>query len=362
MRLSFYAGNIYKGKLYFSSCYYNALFEKDLKTGEIHTISYLEKEEGCPVLYRNSFRCGNDIWFIPGNAKHILKYNVENRNVDYIEFLNICQHDPSDTTGLFFHSVLRDGDSLLLLPYAVDSVIKIDMKSGDIYVAKDIHLQDGKKVFCGEVVNGRLLIFLTDFKSYIDIDLDGEDKWELREWNTSIDGESHRRTVRVGDEIWFAPRNKDYFTIWNAKNDSLEKVSISGEKNNSYSGGIVQGDEVIFFPFYSDHFLIVNKNTHNVRTLRKNEYGYIFANGENIMNSIESDEGTYITAGGMGAYIKYDGSFDDYEAFTLDTENNDVYATVQTAMKSDKLFELLHGKDTILQEKEIGLENFLRRI
>ena len=215
MRLSFYSGNIYKGKLYFSSCYYNALFERDLYTGEIHTIAYLEKEEGCPILYRNSFRCGDDIWFIPGNARHILKYNTVNRQIDYIDFLDMCHYDAADTSGLFFHGALRDGDFLYLIPYAVDSVIKIDMKSGGVSVAKDLHLPDGKRVFCGEIVDGKLLLFLTDYKSYIDLNLRQEDEWELKEWNMSPEGEPHRRSVCVGNEIWFAPRNVDYFYVWN---------------------------------------------------------------------------------------------------------------------------------------------------
>lgn len=362
MRLSFYSGNIYKGKLYFSSCYYNALFERDLYTGEIHTVSLIDKEEGDPVLYRQSFLFGDDIWFIPGNAKNILKFNAESHRLDYYEFLNLCKTDPKDETGLFFGEAVRNGDFLYLIPYAVNKLFRIDMKASVVSVFAELSLPENRKIISAEMVDGRIYMFLDDYSTYIRMDPNKAEDQEVEKWNASLNGEPHMGTICANGKIWFPPKKGNHVCVWDVRKNQIEKVLINEEKDNSYFGGTVFKDEIVFFPFYSDHFLLIDVQTYKVRTVRKNEYSFIFADGENIMTPIESDEGNYITAGGMGAYLQYGDSFDDYKVFPLDTENNDVYAAVQEAMKSDKLFDLLHGKETILQEKEIGLENFLRRI
>ena len=362
MRLSFYSGNIYKGKLYFSSCYYNALFERDMYTGEIHTVSLIDKEEGNPILYRQSFRYGDDIWFIPGNANNILRLNTESRRLDYFEFLNLCKTDPQDKTGLHFGETVRDGSLLYLIPYAVDKLFRIDMRTSEVSVFAEPSLAEGRKIISTEMVNGRIYMFLDDYVTCVEMDSKDAEDQRMIKWNASLNGEPHMRTIYANGKIWFPPKKGEHVCVWDVEINEIEKIVLNGEKENSYYGGVACKDEVVLFPFYSKHFLIIDSKTHNVRTIRKNECDYIFANGENIMTPIESDEGNYITTGGMGAYFKYNNSFDDYKVFPLDTKNKDVYTVVQKITKSNKMLDLIYGKEKIYHEEEIGLVNFLGHI
>lgn len=129
-KIPFLAGAKIKNEIYFSAMHMNGLFKYNYETEECSFITVFEGECVAPCLHRKAFVCGNEIWFMPCEAKKIAMYDVDKGEMQYYKILD-CEKPIAYWNGY------RDGDILYFMPRDVRIPIAvIDLKTKNISMKK----------------------------------------------------------------------------------------------------------------------------------------------------------------------------------------------------------------------------------
>lgn len=204
MKIACFAGVKYGEKLIFSSFYFNALCEMDLKTYEIKMVGIFTEELMYSRLHRQAFLYGEEAWFIPQRAKYIACVNLESYEIKYYDVLF---HENNKKNIKYIDAVYRDGcivneRYLCLNPRDIDSVTIIDMLEHKLIPFYGIKLSSEDRIAAVYFANGKIHLLMNNSSRTVLLDI-LEQKVSEMNLQKIITGSSY---VIGESETWFAER------------------------------------------------------------------------------------------------------------------------------------------------------------
>lgn len=258
---------------------------------------------------------GQNIWMVPAKADRVIKLDTANgRMTGYDDWPSDFSLDSGQSLGAFRGGVY-DGESIWMIPYDADQLIKLDKHTGEMTgyhswpagFSKQSHafsggVDDGKNIwmipqnadrvikvdkstgsmtgfnawpagftksyaaFSGGVYDGRniwMIPVLADRVIKLDTvtgEMTGYDQWPdgfAKSSNTTFGGGAYD-----GENIWLIPYGSDQLIKLDAGTGQMTGYPIVAPQNSSaFASGIYDGESIWMIPYHSDKVVRVDKAT-----------------------------------------------------------------------------------------------------
>lgn len=241
MRISFTAGAIYKGKLFFSAYYLNGLFYYDFKTSKTKFVSIFKDEDVGRYLHRKAYLRGSCLWFIPREARNIAIVNLKTLEIKYIK---IPGYDPKNGVNFADYAICESRMFLIPESLLYNKLITVDMDS--LCIVDTIDIYGNKPDYClfcyadDSIIN----VISGDGKVCIKYNMK-EGRCIFREYsgNVNVANLSYSSVLKEGDLLYLIPYNCGSLSIVNVCNGEQDSYAIKngGSFMNACSieGGII---------------------------------------------------------------------------------------------------------------------------
>lgn len=253
--IPFLAGAKYENKIYFSSLYINGLFKYDCKTYKCELIKIFDEKKLASILHRKAVIYGDEIWFMPWEAKKIAKYNITQNKIYYYEI-------PCTINELLYIDLVSKNNKTYFIPYKFNTPIAIingntsNLKFMDgITVNEDNIL---RKIVGAGVVKNNLLVVLQDGSVIENKDGNWEKILKKKDCNKNSQFE-YLTLVDNDTSMWLCPFEENNVVEIDKIHRKVKKyIDVKDEK---YSYGIVINSGIVMFPTEKNrNFLILNEN------------------------------------------------------------------------------------------------------
>lgn len=300
MKLNFFAGVEYKNQIYFSEYNnLNGLFLFNMESQEVRFLKLFEKEEVKPRLHRSAFLYNNEAWFIPQEASYIANINLDTLDITYYKMpFNKKSEKEVGHYCPYINGHVVQNKYLYLIPHDIDTVLIIDMELHKFYPYYGVINVEEETMIDGVIIKDDLFLLPAVGKFYIKLNL-RTNKWQRIKWEY---GEWAFSSVQLVDEkIWILPISQKYILTVELKTGVKHKLPLLNPKDQYWNMMLVD-NELIFFPYQASNFLIVDKNTLEMRIDKMEGHEEIFFVNPNIVSRIKSKEKKLITMG-LAEYI-----------------------------------------------------------
>lgn len=286
-KLGFLAGVKYEDKIIFSAMDSNGLFAYDLNTCKTEYIGIFEGESISHLLYVRSFIFADEMWLVPFNAHRLACVNLCTYDISYydIECKNADQ-------GAYYDAV-RDGDSLYLIPYCADSIIKVDMNTHKCESIFSADYLNSLWACGGYVRNGVLHIVKHD--GCIGIKISLSDYTVIFEHPETKSNDFDYFSCINGNLWLMSYRNKTVCRCEFAQNGDIADLKMICDGDYSFYRGIGIGNETVFFPCGDTDKLLVYRDDDNSEVLDMVEMDDRIRDLWFEMNTIDSMDGGWIS-------------------------------------------------------------------
>lgn len=253
--IPFLAGAKYENKIYFSSLYINGLFKYDCKTYKCELIKIFDEKRLVPMLHRKAVIYGDEIWFMPWEAKKIAKYNITQNKIYYYEI-------PSSNNELLYFDLINKNNQTYFVPYKFNTPIAIiNGNTSNLKFMNGItEIEDNmiSKIAGAGIVENDLLVVLQDGSVLENLNK----KWTKILENNNSDTYSqtgYLTLVNTETSMWLCPFegncvvevDKIYRKIKNY-------INVKGKR---YSYGNIIHSGIVMFPTEKNReFLILKEN------------------------------------------------------------------------------------------------------
>ena len=256
---------VWKDIQWFWSANFNALFSRNLVSGEVKRwgkdIKHNKKGNG--TAYSNVVLYHDKIIAIPGRERKILIFDLETESFRYIDLkMGFTKEDQN----VFFAYAVSD-KRLFMIGNEIPYILDFDMESEKILgiVNLGVHIKGRQAYFRDAVLDkDKLIVPLLDENLVFEIDTDTL-QWTESKVGDSGDGFS--AVCKSTDSIWLMPRQKGAVLQWNRENGRITAREIEKEgfrylpgKNNFHSGHFV-GKRIWIFPFQGNMVLSLDAET-----------------------------------------------------------------------------------------------------
>ena len=241
----------FEGKAYFSSLYFNGLFEMDLTKKKLEYVLSFGKEKPCYAIHCGCLKFGSEIWFVPQHGRYISVFDTGSNNLEYIEPQFKDRYlSPLDNLPTICYSYGKiDEENFFLLPAAIDAVNIINVKNKHVTVVEGV-IEEGEYICCGVYHEGVIHAFTGDGKWRIEIDTNGLSV-QRYEWNR----------VQVSDIHWITEMNiycairantSDVYLL-DAEFKLIKSITYDGSDKNLHRAGslLVENQSVWLYPWKS---------------------------------------------------------------------------------------------------------------
>lgn len=262
MKLGCMAGVEYKDKIIFSSTYINGLFELDLNTRKVKFIKTIEGEACEAHLFRKAFLFGEEAWFIPQRANHVICVDLNTYDIEYFE-LQYNRKFEESKEYLYYYAYI-DGlivneRYLYCIPNGLDSLLVVDML--EHHVSSINVFNDPEKDLMYGAYFYQESVHLLSQKGLLDKIIRVE-KNDIEEKKWKFDSTGFLSLVQSGTDLYLIPA---YLKA--EKTRKLAKVDlVSGEGvyiempniSEECYGGVILNDCLLLLPDYGMNFIKVN--------------------------------------------------------------------------------------------------------
>jgi hypothetical protein len=299
MKVTCFAGVEYKGKIIFSSFYFNGLCEMDIVTGNIDVVKLFEKEKMISRLHRHAFLYGNEAWFIPQEGKYIACVNLDTGDVMYYDVP--CKYEnPNRIKAVYtkyWYGVVFDRRYVCLIPKDVDTLSVIDMKEHRIIPLYQIK-HDVELIAGVSYESGWIHVLFNDSDRLLKIEL-LSGRIEEKVLDTVVKGEY----CMFNGITYMSERQARKLMIYNPDKESLCSYVLDN-KSDVYYGIVELENSWLYLPFVANNFMLVDKLSKKVE---KKNYGHgdIFSICANRVVLLDTSNGAvYIVMGGKDCMVE----------------------------------------------------------
>jgi len=344
VKLGFFAGVEYDGKIYFSACTHNGLYTMDLKTKGVEYVTCFEYENSKHVLHRFAFRRDNIAWFIPQTGKCIARVNLETFEINYHEIPMAKMKKDLDI--VFIAGFELDNNRYCLLPRNFNDIIILDIENDSITTLSDIVDSENEWIVDGFVRENVGVIFFKDkqYCAYVDLQ-SGERK------NVEI-GVEVCSVAKSNEQLWLLADNCRKVIEYNLEKRKVQReIALNG--GHQYRGIVIRNEKLILLPFNAPGFMLVDVKTGTVEEHIPME----LLLGNNKTMEIDSKENTYFTIGYEGILAEYVEEKIQYSYVQMET--SDFLEIIRKNWSRDREWQWLY--DVIVKfriEDQIGIDGF----
>ncbi len=364
MDINFSAGVEYENKIYFSAWEFNAFCSMDIKTGIVEFLSFFEKEKMVPRLYADAFLYEDSIWFMPCVASHIVCVDLRTLKKTYF-FVENKQSAPYSTNGSYFaySQQVYDGSyHVYYIPARIDTLAVVDLKNKNvdfIPAFTDVNeMINGNKTRSGIIIDNVLYCFTYEFFGE---GINSYEKYSIYTQELISVEWPYGKEIRglpffLGNEIAFVPWNTHSFWHINYANMTCCSEKLSHDVN-FFSSYIDIGSEIVFLPFSSNFFLVLNKNTNKIFEFTPEEK-WCFSEEYSSIKAIYSHSGLRIAViGDKSAIILFGKAFNDISFLKMKKEKFYGAFYEAVAQNGEYFNKLIAG--SVLYEIELDLKYYL---
>lgn len=293
VRIGFFAGVEYMGKIYFSASSHNGFYETDIYTKKTKFLAVFQKEKMSYVLHRMAFLYEHYVWYIPQYGKYIVKIDLETLEQTYFDVPNSEQ-----TKGVLFIAGKKiDEKTICLLPRDNSNVLIIDMQSENIRVLQDVINDKEEKVIDGLVLDRNLYLFFLEKKYYARIVLDTGKRDDIFMSNMI------QSVVQIENIVEILTQGSEKIISYSLEEKKvIDEFLLDGK--NLYNGLVCVKDNIIALPFQASGFLVIDRM--NSRIHEQIPIGVKLPSYANKSMLVDSKTEKIFTIGDVGGVVRYE--------------------------------------------------------
>ncbi|MCR4673515.1 MAG: hypothetical protein K5675_00770 [Lachnospiraceae bacterium] len=211
------------------------------------------KDNGfCSAIVNNDY-----LWITPSTEKYILCFDMKNETLEYIDITDNGEH--KDNENNIYGYAINVGNSIWLPCLFDNAILEFDMNSKKL--RKCPVALEGAEVSVLSYCNG--LFYILNERNHKLIEWN--QKGHLREiefspFQTELKLPIHK-TVVIGDEILFLPREIDDFWVYSAKEDKWRKIADKPNSSSLYEEAVIIENKVYGFDLREGINFIWNHDT-----------------------------------------------------------------------------------------------------
>ena len=358
----FQAGVEYKGKVFFAAWECNAFCQVAPEEGVVHFIRFFEGEDMVPRLFSEAFLFGNEVWFMPATARHIVSINLDNNEISCykLQFNKELEYSVEGSYFAFSQGIMdKEKGMLYFLPGCIDSMAIIDMRTHEVdwvHSAAQIEGAKADEVMKTAVLMDDNMYIFGRRKDYYET-FDPEKK-KIERIDCPVCREIEGIPFKLGNDIGFTDLFGKKIPLLSP--DRMEVSPLdTAEEENSFAGAVDFGDDILLLPFLSFYFLIINKRNREVFKFVPDD-DWIFNKEYSAIRQIQSDEGRYFVSSLDGSIVFFE-DIDHCKAFKVKWET--MWSEYRNALeKFNEMSKTLFAKNQISREDDLPLGAFLKYV
>lgn len=237
---------VWKETQWFWSINFNALFSRNMVSGEVKRQSEYSKK-GNGTAYNNVVLYNNKIIAIPGRERKIMIWDLETECFRYIDLeIPFVKEDANA-----FFSYVASGKWLFMIGNEIPYVLKLDMDAERILkvVNLDVPVTNRKAYFRDAVLDEeQLIVPLLGKNTVFEIDTDNL-QWTKR--NVGDSGDGFSAICRGIDSIWLMPERQSAVLQWYRESGRIivHEIQKEGSRHQGFHSGHLIGKKIWVFPF-----------------------------------------------------------------------------------------------------------------
>lgn len=350
--LKFLAGAVVDNKLYFIPYYTNTLFMYDLDKKKCEKISVLTEEKNAICLYRKAFLNGNDIWFVPWEAKKIVKYNILFKTIEYFD---VGKTESNTWEDGFYEWSKQDNKIYCVSQKRGNAIYAIDLANNSVNKVCDTDGLPDSRIIGITVIGNDTLVGLSNGVLLLFNGLE----WEVwSEIKTDESGIPFYSMISNKKSICLLPF--DYNEVWiidKLKKSIIEKIET--DDASYFVNGIYDNESIICFPAYSNRrmsiYSLLNGNVikHNEIILDEPQNEWL-----EIIEIDTDDKDKNILASSSGKIYIFDKNWQKSNTYKIMTEK----AKVKREWKDTANLKYMSGLGCIEENEFIDLGFFIEAL
>jgi len=349
INIPFLAGAEVKNKLYFSSYYINGLFYYDFITGKSEYVCSFEGEANAICLYRKAFLCGNEIWFMPWEAKRVALFNVDTQEMTYFDVGKTKSSSWDDG----FYDGFKRNYKLYFIPYKVGvPIYVVDLKEKMVKKYSETHNLPKVSIIGATIFGSKFLIGLKNGQIMYGLN----NKWEtIIEPEISGTSLMYNSMVDDGENVWLIPYNeKRIFAVDKLK--MKKKYEIVLDEMGKFTHACVDKNHILLLPSeYSRSALVINRLDNNLIyrkiSIANNDDGWL------EMTEIDS-KNKHLVASSEGNVYKFDAKWNLVNIFSISITRNEYNRHIGKSVSKEMFLQ----SQCIIENTYFSLDLFLNVI
>lgn len=276
------------GKIWFSAMDFNGLFEKNIETGEVHSVGMFPDEPYAKTrLYIASELVGRKIYFAPFKAENIAVFDLEEQRFKRIVIDSDRLDGKSNITK--YTGTALCGKYLYMLPTFSSSILRIDTENDTVeYITgwkekvRSFIFDEDMAFFRGQSVeiNNKLFIPFANVNAVLELDLITLQTTVHRIGTESV---GYSGICYDGYKFWLSPRKFDHIVSWNMEQKYVENIMVTYQENKGgypFVGIAYHGGKVL--PYASIDGVSVSTEENKV-VIPNGEHLFVKENGNQLM-------------------------------------------------------------------------------
>lgn len=344
VRLGFYAGVEYKGKLYFSAMTHNGFYEMNLNTKKVTYLASFSKECMSYTLHRTAFVYGHYGWFVPQRGRYIVKVDLETLDMKYYDVF--LEADVEKRNLAFIAAIKIDENRICVIPREINDIVIIDMKNSSIEKLENV-LDREKELAMDGLMDGNSLYVFFKYGSYyakIDLSTGKREDFEMDVLVWSV--------LKHKNQIWVITGESKKMVCYDLEKEKVVNEFIL-DKNTKYLGMVQVENKIMGLPFCAPSFLYVDTETKEI--YKEIPKQIKLPNYSNKTMQVDSGDGYYFSIGEVGVFAEYCNGKMKYCNIEMDTKEffEELAKDVVSSTDWNIFYEVL---DTIGMERIIGVD------
>ncbi len=347
----------YKGRRWFWSINFNALFSADM---EWRLAKKIGKYAGCAGSdYTNTVLYQGKLILLPGMARRIMIFDIESNVFRFIELVEMEGIEQTEK-NLFYGYAIKD-EILFMIGNQIPCLLKFNMKTEQIENAVNLFPEEEKReIYFRDAIIDQKQLVIPAFEDDLLFEVNTDTlHWTRRHMKHTESGFSS--ICKAGDSVWLLPREKDPVIQWRRQTDIMTEHEMKRAGYQyipmqiNFHSGIYLDNKIWIFPFFGSSVFSINLNTSEIsgeNAINRYLDGIDLLHGQCIFRAVQEEAGSiYLLccASGIGELLLYDPGEDRLKKIEKNIE----------IPKSDCLAYMYYSGIPVVNEEEYPLEDFL---